>query len=89
MKLKLTLNIGKDDARALSLRKTNEGDVVDVPPDVADVLLKRGWGVDPSAAPEDDRVDLRAVPGEPDVTTGQTKAAPLPRDTSVAGKTRN
>ena len=43
MTLRLTLNIGTEDARRLGLKATHEGETVDVSGEVAEELLKRGW----------------------------------------------
>lgn len=73
MRLKLTLNIGKADARRLNLKQTAAGAVVDVGPPVSDELLKRGWGVEATEEP----AKLKAVPAV-EVKAADVKAAPEP-----------
>ncbi len=46
MTLKLTLNIGTEDAKRLGLKATHEGEAVDVSGEVAEELLKRGWATE-------------------------------------------
>jgi hypothetical protein len=43
MRVRLTVNIGHNDARRLGLTALREGSVVDVPDNVGDELLSRGW----------------------------------------------
>lgn len=47
--LKLLLNIGTSDAKALGLKSASAGDTVDVDDDAAEELVSRGWACDPDA----------------------------------------
>lgn len=69
MKLTLILNIGRRDATRLGLKKTTEGDTVDVPEKIADELLKKGWAV-----PESGKVD----PSKAEPLTSSTQLPPGP-----------
>ena len=62
MNLTLAVNIGLRDAEAFKLARTLEGESVDVPADVADVLLKRGWAVPATVQAVPDPPKVKAVP---------------------------
>jgi DnaJ-domain-containing protein 1 len=63
MKLRLLLNIGKDDARRLELDRTLAGEVVSVKQEVADELLRNCWATEASASDEvRERADVKATP---------------------------
>lgn len=71
MRLILAANIGTADALRFGLAKTHEGDPVDVAPNVAAVLLRRGWATEaPAEVPEAD--------SEPEAQAAADPAAEVP-----------
>jgi len=69
VKLRLTINIGTNDAKRFGLNRTLDGDTVDVSPTDAEILIGLKWAV---AVPEELKPapqPMKAVPPKPDFTS--------------------
>lgn len=90
MKLRLLLNLGKDDARriGLDLDEAREGETVDVKQEQADELLRKGWATeagDDRKARDAERADVQASPsGSAKLTGADDKGQGQPNKPSGA-----
>lgn len=76
MKLKLLLNIGKQDNEKLGLDKTLEGETVNVTDQkIADFLIAKGWAAHDGDVPETTPARAQAVGDRPPTTSAANDEA--------------